>query len=156
MIGLGAQAGLVEFARDVCHMTGATSQEFDKDTPYPVVRYVEPNMLKKGAFPSMITAGTYLNKIYGGTTARERHRHRFDFNGQYEQMFLKNGLVFAAHSPTGVPEAFEIPTHKFFIGTIYNPEYRSRLLTTHPLFAEFIKVAADASKHGKQKQDDAE
>lgn len=157
MIGLGAQAGLVEFARDVCHMTGATSQEFDKDTPYPVVRFVEPNMLKKGAFPSMITAGTYLNKIYGDTTARERHRHRFDFNGQYEQMFLKNGLVFSAHSPTGVPEAFEIPTNKFFIGTIYNPEYRSRLLTTHPVFAEFVKVAAaEASKHGKQKQDDAE
>lgn len=157
MIGLGAQAGLVEFARDVCHMTGATSQEFEQNTPYPVVRFVEPNMLKKGAFPSMITAGTYLNKIYGDTTARERHRHRFDFNGQYEQMFLKNGLVFAAHSPTGVPEAFEIPTHKFFIGTIYNPEYRSRLLYTHPLFAEFVKVAAtEASKQAKHKQDDAE
>lgn len=140
MIGLGAQAGLIEYARDVCTMTEATSQEYDADTPYPVVSFVEPKMLKKGAFPSLITAGTQLNKIYGSLTTKERHRHRFDFNPKYEQMFLKNGLVFAAHSPTGVPEAFEVPTNKFFIGTIYNPEYRSRLLSTHPLFAEFINV----------------
>ena len=147
MIGLGAQAGVVEFARNVCNMTGASSQEFDADNPYPVVCFVEPKMLKKGAFPSMITAGTYLNKIYGDVTTRERHRHRFDFNVKYEQMFLKNGLVYAVHSPTGVPEAFEIPTNRFYIGTIYNPEYRSRLLSTHPLFAEFIKaVAAYAEK----------
>ncbi len=146
MIGLGAQAGLVEFARDVCTMVGASSQEFDAENPYPVVCYVEPKMLKKGAFPSIITAGTYLNKIYGSTGTKERHRHRFDFNPKYEQMFLKNGLVFAAHSPTGVPEAFEIPTNKFFIGTIYNPEYRSRLLSTHPLFAEFINVISSNAK----------
>ncbi len=149
MIGLGAQAGLVEFARNVCTMSGASSQEFDPETPYPVVCYVEPKMLKKGAFPSMITAGTYLNKIYGDVKTRERHRHRFDFNVKYEQLFLKNGLVFSAHSPTGVPEAFEIPTNKFFIGTVYNPEYRSRLLSTHPLFSEFLKVAA---KHAKDKK----
>ncbi len=59
---------------------------------------------------------------------------------------MKNGLVFSAHSPTGVPEAFEIPTNKFYIGTIYNPEYRSRLLGTHPLFEEFIKVLGNNKK----------
>lgn len=140
MIGMGAQAGLVEFARDVRSLSGATSQEFEEDTPYPVVCYAEPKALKKGAYPSLITAGTYLSRIYGERTTIERHRHKYDFNGKYEQLFLKDGLVFAAHSPTGVPEAFEITTNKFFIGTIYNPEYRSRLLSTHPLFAEFIKV----------------
>lgn len=142
MIGLGAQAGLVEFARDVCAMTGAQSQEFDEDNPYPVVCYVEPRMLKKGSFPTVLTAGTELSRIYGKTSVKERHRHRFDFNVKYEQMLLKYGLVFAAHSPSGVPEAFEVPTNKFFIGTIFNPEYRSRLLNTHPLFAEFIKVVS--------------
>ena len=146
MIGLGAQAGIVEFARNVCTMTGAQSQEFDAETPYPVVGYVEPKMLTKGAFPSAITAGTYLSKIYASPSTRERHRHRFDFNVKYEPMFLKNGLVFSAHSPTGVPEAFEIPTNKFYIGTIYNPEYRSRLLGTHPLFEEFIKVLGNNKK----------
>lgn len=140
MIGLGAQAGLIEFARNVCTMTGASSQEFEPDSVYPVVCNTEPKMLKKGAFPTLITAGTALSRIYGEASVRERHRHRFEFNGKYEQIFLKNGLVFSAHSPTGVPEAFEIPTKKFFIGTIYNPEYRSRLLSTHPLFAEFIKT----------------
>ncbi len=140
MIGLGAQAGIIEFARNVCAMTGADSQEFTPDTPYSVVASVEPPMLKKGAFPTMITPGTYLSKIYGTQMAAERHRHRFDIAGTYEQLFLRNGLVFSAHSPTGVPEAFEIPTNKFFIGTIFHPEYRSRLLNTHPLFAEFIKV----------------
>ena len=99
-------------------------------------------MLKKGAFPTMITPGTYLSRIYGVQSVSERHRHRFDFSSTYEQLFLRNGLVFSAHSPTGVPEAFEIPTNKFFIGTVYNPEYRSRLLSTHPIFAEFIKVIA--------------
>ena len=142
MIGLGAQAGIIEFARNVCNMTGADSQEFTPDTPYSVVASVEPPMLKKGAFPTMITPGTALSKIYGTQVATERHRHRFDMSGTYEQLFLKNGLVFSAHSPTGVPEAFEIPTNKFYIGTIFHPEYRSRLLTTHPLFAEFIKVIA--------------
>ncbi len=140
MIGLGAEAGLVEFARNVCKMTGASSQEFDEKTPYPVVNYSEPKMLKKGAFPSLITPGTYLNRIYGGMAIRERHRHRYGFSAIYEQLFLKNGLVFSAHSPTGVPEAFEIPTNRFFIGTIFHPEYTSRLLSTHPLFTEFVKV----------------
>lgn len=143
MIGLGAQAGIIEFARDVCNMTGADSQEFQPDTPYSVVCSVEPPMLKKGAFPAMITPGTYLSRIYGEQTVSERHRHRFDFSATYEQLFLRNGLVFSAHSPTGVPEAFEIPTNKFFIGTVFNPEYRSRLLTTHPIFAEFVKVISN-------------
>lgn len=147
MIGLGAQAGVVEFARNVCTMSSAQSQEFDEETPYPVVAYSEPRMLKKGAFPTMITAGTQLSKIYGYGTVKERHRHRFDFNETYEPMLLKNGMVFSAHSPTGTPEAFEIPTKRFYIGTIFNPEYRSRLLTTHPLFSEFIKVAS-TKKHG--------
>ena len=142
MIGMGAQAGIIEFARDVCNMTGADSQEFKSDTPYSVVCNVEPPMLKKGAFPTMITPGTYLSRIYGVQSVSERHRHRFDFSSTYEQLFLRNGLVFSAHSPTGVPEAFEMPTNKFFIGTVYNPEYRSRLLSTHPIFAEFIKVIA--------------
>lgn len=140
LIGLGAQAGLIEFARDVCTMVGADSQEFNAETPYSVVCSVEPPMLKKGTFPTMITPGTYLSRIYGAPAVSERHRHKFDFSGTYEQLFLKNGLVFSAHSPTGVPEAYEIPTNKFFIGTIFNPEYRSRLLSTHPLFAEFVKV----------------
>lgn len=142
MIGLGAEAGLIEFARDVCNMTGADSQEFDPDTPYSVVSSIEPPMLKKGSFPTMITPGTYLSRIYGEQMVNERHRHRFDMSGTYEQLFLRNGLVFSAHSPTGVPEAFEIPTKKFYIGTIFHPEYKSRLLTTHPIFAEFIKVMA--------------
>ncbi len=145
MIGLGAQAGLVEFARDVRALSGASSQEFDAETPYPVVCNADPQGFKKGAFPSLITAGTYLSRIYGAPTVKERHRHRFDFNAKYEQLFLKDGLVFAAHSPTGVPEAYEITTNKFFIGTIYNPEYQSRLLSTHPLFAEFVKVMAKQS-----------
>lgn len=140
MIGLGAEAGIIEFARDVCNMDGADSQEFTPDTPYSVVCSVEPPMLKKGAFPTMITPGTYLSRIYGEQMASERHRHRFDLSGTYEQLFLKNGLIFSAHSPTGVPEAFEIPTNKFYIGTIFHPEYKSRLLTTHPLYSEFIKV----------------
>ena len=140
LIGLGAQAGLIEFARDVCTMSDADSEEFNADTPYRVVCSVEPPMLKKGAFPTMITPGTYLSRIYGAPAVSERHRHRFDFSGTYEQLFLKNGLIFSAHSPTGVPEAFEIPTNKFFIGTVFNPEYRSRLLSTHPIFAEFINV----------------
>ena len=140
MIGLGAQAGLIEFARNVCNMTGADSQEFTPDTPYAVVASVDPPMLKKGAFPTMITPGTYLSRIYGAPMATERHRHRFEMSSTYEQLFLRNGLVFSAHSPTGTPEAFEIPTNRFFIGTVFNPEYKSRLLTTHPLFAEFIKL----------------
>ena len=140
MIGLGAEAGIIEFARDVCNMTGADSQEFAPDTPYGVVSSIEPPMLKKGSFPTMITPGTYLSRIYGEQMVTERHHHRFDFSATYEQLFLRNGLVFSAHSPTGVPEAFEIPTNKFFIGTMFHPEYRSRLLTTHPLFAEFIKA----------------
>ena len=143
MIGLGAQAGLIEFARNVCNMTGADTQEFTPDTPYSVVARIEPPMLKKGAFPTVITPGTTLSKIYGEQMSAERHRHRFDMSGAYEQLFLRNGLVFSAHSLTGVPEAFEITTNKFYIGTIFHPEYKSRLLTTHPLFAEFIKVISN-------------
>lgn len=140
MIGLGAEAGLIEFARNVCSMTGADSQEFNPDTPYSIVKNIDPPMLKKGAFPTSITPGTYLSRIYGEPVVSERHRHRFDLTSDYEQLFLHHGLVYSAHAMTGVPEAFEIPTNKFHIGTIYHPEYKSRLLSTHPLFAEFVKA----------------
>lgn len=153
MIGMGAQAGAIEFARNVCNMSSAQSQEFEEETPYPVVKFSEPRMLKKGSFPTVITAGTYLSKIYGYGTVSERHRHRFDFNEEYEQILLKNGMVFSAHSPTGVPEAFEVPKNKFYIGMIYSPEYRSRLLTTHPVFEEFIKAT---SANAQAKKDSAE
>lgn len=142
MIGMGAQAAIVGFARDVCGLTDADSQEITPKTKNPVVYNANnPEHFKHGGYDTTFVEGSKLGEIYGTTTARERHRHKFEFNPEYAETYKSNGLNFTAFSEKSMPDAFEIPSHKFFIGVIYRPEFTSRPLSPHPLFNSFLRSA---------------
>jgi CTP synthase len=153
----GMQMAVIEFARDVCKMRGANSAEVDQKTPYPVI-HIMPGQaelieekgyggtIRLGGWPCKIVSGTHLAAAYtkakkGKSVIIERHRHRYEFNNEYREIFEKNGLTIAGTSPDGkIVEAIEITKHPFFIGTQFHPEYISRPLDPHPLFVEFIRV----------------
>ncbi len=154
----GMQMAVIEFARNVCDMKGANSEEVDAKTKYPVIHSMpgQKELIAKkqyggtirlGGWPCKIIKGTHMAKAYqkkigNKITVSERHRHRYEFNNKYREVFEKNGLIVAGTSPDGkIVEAIEITNHPFFIGTQFHPEYISRPLDPHPLFVEFIKVS---------------
>ncbi len=159
----GMQMAVIEFARNVLGWTDAMSEEFTKDTKYPVIHIMEEQKklieqkqyggtIRLGAWPCKIKKGTHLEKAYKKKIkdvdiVSERHRHRYEFNNRYREEFEKGGLTICGTSPDNkIVEAIEITDHPFFIGTQFHPEYISRPLDPHPLFVEFIKVLAD-EKH---------
>ncbi len=141
MIGMGAQAGLVEFARS-CGMDKADSTEFDRKTPYPVVYspYDEPRF-RCGAYQAIVKNGTMLHDIYGADTISERHRHKYEFNPEFFKQLEKSGLVFSVKAQSGkLCEGYELPDRKFFIGVMYRPEFKSRPDDPHPLITAFVSA----------------
>ena len=152
----GMQMAVIEFARHACNLKDATSEEVDKKALYSVIHIMpgQEKLIKEkgyggtirlGGWPCKIMAGTHLAKAYAKLTPEkvisERHRHRYEFNNDYRELLVKNGLTIAGTSPDGqIVEAIEITSHPFFIGTQFHPEYISRPLAPHPLFVEFIKV----------------
>jgi len=150
----GMQMAVIEFARDVCKMKKANSEEIDPETPCPVIHIMpgQKELLAKkqyggtirlGGWPCKIVSGTHLARAYEKFTNKkivsERHRHRYEFNNKYRQKFEKAGLTIAGTSPDNkIVEAVEIIDHPFFIGTQFHPEYISRPLQPHPLFIEFV------------------
>ena len=151
----GMQMAVIEFARDVCKLTGANSTEVDAKTKYPVIhimpeqkKYLAAHQyggtIRLGAWPAKIKSGSLLSKIYGKNEVSERHRHRYEVNNKYREILEKKGMIFSGMSPDGeLVEAIELSPkiHPFFLGTQFHPEYRSRPLFPHPIFVEFIKAA---------------
>ncbi|MDP3043355.1 MAG: CTP synthase [bacterium] len=153
----GMQMAVIEFARNVCKLNRANSEEIDPKTPNPVI-HIMPGQkeliakkqyggtIRLGGWPCRIISGTHLAKAYkkkfgAQDIISERHRHRYEFNNDYRERFEKNGLTIAGTSPDGkIVEAVEITKHPFFIGTQFHPEYISRPLNPHPLFVEFVRV----------------
>lgn len=159
----GMQMAVVEFARNVCNLKKASSQEINSKTPDPVI-HIMPDQIKLlarkqyggtirlGGWPCKIKKNTHLAKAYekkfGDTlTVSERHRHRYEFNNEYRKKLEKAGLKVCGTSPNGkIVEAIEITNHPFFIGTQFHPEYISRPLDPHPLFVEFVRVCLSLRK----------
>lgn len=147
----GMQMAVVEFARNVLGLKQANTEEADPETKYPVIHTMDyqKELIKNHEFGGTIRLGSYpckINKksklfsIYKKELVNERHRHRYEFNNKYKEKLEKAGLVISGTSPDGkLVEAIELPNHKFFIGTQFHPEYKSRPLTPHPLFVEFLK-----------------
>ena len=152
----GMQMAVIEFARDVAGLKDANSSEVDPKTGNPVIHIMpgQAELIKEkgyggtirlGGWPCKIKPGTHLAKAYARFSANkivsERHRHRYEFNNDYRDMFERLGLTVAGTSPDGqIVEAVEIASHPFFIGVQFHPEYISRPLAPHPLFVEFMKV----------------
>ncbi|MEI6529080.1 MAG: CTP synthase [Candidatus Falkowbacteria bacterium] len=152
----GMQMAVIEFARNVAGLKDANSAECDSKTKNPVI-HIMPGQekliaekgyggtIRLGGWPCKLKPGTHLAKAYERFSSHkivsERHRHRFEFNNDYREMFERLGLIVSGTSPDSkIVEAVEIANHPFFIGVQFHPEYISRPLAPHPLFVEFVKV----------------
>ncbi|MBN1611201.1 MAG: CTP synthase [Polyangiaceae bacterium] len=149
-ICLGMQLAVVEFARDQCGLKGANSAEFQKDSPHPVIALMpdqhgivdKGGTMRLGAFPCRIAPGSRAADIYSSTEISERHRHRFEFNNDYRELLASAGLVMSGTSPDGrLVEIVELPSHPYFVGCQFHPEFKSRPMAPHPLFSSFIAAA---------------
>lgn len=161
-ICLGMQAAVIEFARNVLKLEDAHSSEF-AETEHPVISIMDDQKdqtkkggtMRLGAYPCEVKEGSMLEKSYGASEVFERHRHRYEFNNKYRQLFEENGMSISGVSPNGVlVEAVEIPANDFFVGVQYHPEFKSRPNHAHPLFREFVRVAGSYEASSEVKLDD--
>ncbi|MDT7871181.1 MAG: CTP synthase [Thermocrinis sp.] len=152
-ICLGMQLMCVEFARNVLNLKGANSTEFDPNTPHPVIDIMEEQKqieelggtMRLGAYPCVLKEGTKVREIYKKEVIYERHRHRYEFNNAYRELFERNGFVISGVSPDGrLVEVVELKDHPWFIGCQFHPEFKSKPFDPHPLFVSFIKACIDA------------
>jgi CTP synthase (EC 6.3.4.2) len=152
-ICLGMQLMCVEFARNVLNLKGANSTEFDPNTPHPVIDIMEEQKqieelggtMRLGAYPCVLKEGTKVREIYKKEVIYERHRHRYEFNNAYRELFERNGFVISGVSPDGrLVEVVELRDHPWFIGCQFHPEFKSKPFDPHPLFVSFIKACIDA------------
>jgi CTP synthase len=159
-ICLGMQVACIEFARDVCGLADANSSEFDPATPHRVIyklrelRGVEElgGTMRLGAWPCKIEPGTLAYRIYGKFEISERHRHRYEFNREYEGTLTAGGLRISGSTPDGTyVEMIELPDHPHFIGCQFHPEFKSKPLEPHPLFKTFVGAAYE---HGLKRRAD--
>jgi CTP synthase len=146
----GFQWATVEFARNVCMLEGADSSEVDEAAPHRVIYKLRDLLgvddlggtMRLGTYECEIVPGTLAHKIYGTTSISERHRHRFEFNCLYEGPLREQGMRISGRSPDGkFVEIAEIPDHPWFVAVQFHPEFKSRPLAPHPLFASFVAAA---------------
>jgi CTP synthase len=147
---LGMQCAVIEFARNVLHFDKANSLEFDPDTQYPVITLLEEqknieNMggtMRLGLYPCKLAPDSTAFKEYGSDVIYERHRHRYEFNNEYREQFVSNGLRLSGLSPNDLlVEMIEVENHPWFVATQFHPEFKSKPLQPHPLFKGFILAA---------------
>jgi len=153
---VGMQCAVIEFARNVCSLSGANSTEFDENTPHPVIALMETQKdidkkggtMRLGAWPCRLLKGTQASEAYGTSRISERHRHRWEVNPKYHKQLEKAGLVFSGTSQDGeLVEIIELKDsakagaegHPFFVATQFHPEYKGRPTRPHPLFARFVE-----------------
>ena len=148
-ICLGMQMAVVEFARNVIGMKDANSTEFDKQSPDQVICLMEGQekitqvggTMRLGAYNCTIRKGTTAYDAYGEDLISERHRHRYEFNGEYKDRFEAAGMVASGVNPdNNLVEIVEVVNHPYFLGVQFHPEYKSTVESPHPLFISFVKA----------------
>jgi CTP synthase len=149
-ICLGMQTACIEFARNVCGLAKANSGEFDPATPHRIIYKLREligveemgGTMRLGAWECVMEADSLAAKAYGKTDISERHRHRYEFNREYEAVLTGGGLRLTGTTPDATyVEIVEIPDHPFFLGCQFHPEFKSKPLEPHPLFREFVKAS---------------
>ncbi|MGD9679494.1 MAG: CTP synthase, partial [Vulcanibacillus sp.] len=147
-ICLGMQTAVIEFARNVLGLDNANSTEFNKNTEYPVIDILPEQKLledlggtmRLGLYPCKLAEKSKAKDSYNKDLIHERHRHRYEFNNDYREKFIKAGLQITGISPEGkLVEIIELLDHPWFVATQFHPEFKSRPNIPHPLFREFIK-----------------
>lgn len=154
-ICLGMQIAVIEFARNILHLTGADSTEMNQLTEFPVIDLMEEQKgivdkggtMRLGAYSCLLKKDSNSFKAYNKLKISERHRHRYEFNNHYLAQFEKAGMKACGFNPdTNLVEVIEIPDHPWFVGVQFHPEYSSTVLQPHPLFIAFIKAVIENSK----------
>ena len=149
-ICLGMQCAVIEFARNILHFENANSTEMIANTPYPVIDLMEEQKsiiqmggtMRLGSYPCSLKPDSKVEKIYRVQIVNERHRHRYEFNNKYLDDFESNGLIATGINPDSeLVEIIEIPSHPWFVGVQFHPEYKSTVVNPHPLFVDFIKAS---------------
>ena len=149
-ICLGMQCATIEYARNVSRLAGADSTEFDPQTPHRVIYKLRELLgvdemggtMRLGAWPCKIERGSTAFRAYGSTEISERHRHRYEFNCEYEKTLTAAGFRITGRSPDGkYVEIVEAPNHPWFLACQFHPEFKSKPLAPHPLFLAFIGAA---------------
>ena len=156
-ICLGMQCAVIEVARHLAGLEGANSTEFDDQTPHPVIHLMEAQRevedkggtMRLGAYDCVLTRGTLVHRAYAERNIAERHRHRYEFNNAFLEQLGEAGLAATGRNPgLGLVETVEVPTHPWFVGVQFHPEYKSRPLQPHPLFKDFIRAALTQRRAG--------
>ena len=156
-ICLGMQLMCIEFARDICGLPGADSAEFAPDTEDPVIHLMPDQAgvvdlggtLRLGSYPCVLEEASICRRLYGVKQITERHRHRYEFNNGYRDLFSDGGLRLCGQSPDRrIIEMIELPGHPFFVGTQAHPEFKSRPNRPHPLFFGLIRAAKENRSQG--------
>lgn len=153
-ICLGMHCTVIEFARNVLGFKNANTSEIDSDTEYPVIDimpdqkdiYELGGTMRLGAYPCKLAEGTFSYEAYKSNLIYERHRHRYEFNNEFKNQLIENGLVIAGISPDErLVEIVELAKdkHPWFVGVQFHPEFKSRPNKPHPLFREFVKAAME-------------
>jgi CTP synthase len=151
-ICLGMQMAVIEYARNVLHLSDANSTEMSRSTSHPVIDIMEDQKMvtekggtmRLGAWDCRIEKDSRAYEIYQNEVISERHRHRYEFNNEYLKEMKEAGLRPTGFNPkTGLVEIIEIEDHPWFIGVQYHPEYKSTVLNPHPLFMAFVKAASE-------------
>ncbi len=154
-ICLGMQCAVIEYARNVCGLEGANSSEFDPSTPHRVIYKLRElrgidelgGTMRLGAWTCRLKPGSFAHQAYGTQEISERHRHRYEFNREYEEVLVAHGLDLTGVTPDGMyVEIVEIRDHPWFLGCQFHPEFKSRPLAPHPLFQAFIGAACQYRK----------
>ena len=149
-ICLGMQMAVIEFARNVVGIKNANSIEMDENAEHPVIDLMESqkNIVNKGgtmrlgAWDCNILKDSIAYKVYNKENIKERHRHRFEFNNDYKEQIENAGMRATGLNPeTGLVEIVEIPSHNWFVGVQYHPEYKSTVANPHPLFVAFVNAS---------------
>lgn len=149
-ICLGMQMAVIEYGRNVLGLANAHSVEMNETTPHPVINMMEEQKkittkggtMRLGSYKCELKKDSLAHTLYGKDVITERHRHRYEFNGAYQQQFEKAGMMCTGFNPdSGLVEIVEIPTHPFFVGVQFHPELKSTVENPHPVFVGFIKAA---------------
>jgi len=154
---LGMQCAVIEFARDACGLLGANSSEFASDTPHPVIDLMDEQRdvvdlggtMRLGIYPARLAPASIVREAYGEEVIYERHRHRSEVNNRYRARLEEAGMVCSGTSPDSrLVEFVELArdVHPFYVATQAHPEFTSRPDRPHPLFAAFVRAAADRAE----------
>ena len=151
----GFQWMVTEYARNVCGLAEANSTEVDESTPHKVIYKLQDLLgveelggtMRLGSYPCVLTPGSLAARAYGATQVHERHRHRYEFNQQYESCLTTGGLLISGKTPDGkFVEVAELAQHPWYLAVQFHPEFKSKPLTPHPLFADFVRASLENRK----------